>query len=92
MAMEVHGTLEHDMDRFIKECAYLFHDKQSRGHLSLALCIQFFKQHVSIALQHVLAFAIEMKIALMGHACSRPPITLDFMICMQVTLNGPWVK
>jgi hypothetical protein len=28
MAMEVHGTLEHDMDHFIKECAHLFHDKQ----------------------------------------------------------------
>jgi hypothetical protein len=78
MAMEVHGTLEHDMDRFIKECACLFNDKQSGGHLSLALCIQFFRQHVSIALQHVLTFVIEMKIALMGHVCSKPPITIRF--------------
>ncbi len=27
MAMEVHGALWHDIDRFIKECACLFHNK-----------------------------------------------------------------
>jgi hypothetical protein len=27
IAMEVHNTLEHDMDHFIKECAYVFHDR-----------------------------------------------------------------
>jgi len=27
MAMEVHGALRHDMDCFIKKCAYLFHHK-----------------------------------------------------------------
>ncbi len=27
MAMEVHGTPEHDMDHFIRECARLFHDR-----------------------------------------------------------------
>ncbi len=27
MAMEVHGAPGHDMDCFIKECAYLFHDR-----------------------------------------------------------------
>jgi hypothetical protein len=43
MAMEVHGTPKQDMDHFIKECAHLFHDKQSKSHLSLAFCIQFFK-------------------------------------------------
>jgi hypothetical protein len=48
MAMELHNTPEHDMDYFIKKCARLFHDKQSRGHLSLSFCIQFFKQHVNI--------------------------------------------
>jgi hypothetical protein len=42
MAMEVHGAPKCDMDYFIKECARLFHDKQSRGHLSLSFCIQFF--------------------------------------------------
>jgi hypothetical protein len=25
MAMEVHGIPQHDMDRFIRECAHLFH-------------------------------------------------------------------
>jgi hypothetical protein len=48
MAMEVHGELRHDMDRFIKECAYLFHDRQLKDHLSLSSCIQIFKQRVNI--------------------------------------------
>ncbi len=47
-AMEVHGTPERDMDRFIREFVHLFHDRRSKGHLSLSFCIQFFKQHVSI--------------------------------------------
>jgi hypothetical protein len=50
MAMEVHNTLKHDMDHFIKECAHLFHVKQSGGCLSLSFCIQFFRRRVSIAL------------------------------------------
>jgi hypothetical protein len=29
------------MNRFIKECAHLFHDRQPRGHLSLSFCNQF---------------------------------------------------
>jgi len=33
MAMEVHDTHRCDMDHFIRECAYLFHNRQSRGHL-----------------------------------------------------------
>jgi hypothetical protein len=41
MAMEVHGAPRHDMDHFIKECAHLFHNRQSKGHLSLSFCIQF---------------------------------------------------
>jgi hypothetical protein len=76
MAMEVHGTPGRDMDNFIRECACLFHDKRSRGNLSLSFCIQLFKQHVSITLQHALTSAIEKKIALVGDACSRPPITI----------------
>jgi hypothetical protein len=48
MAMEVHGAPEHDMDCFIREFVHLFHNRQSKGHLYLSFCIQFFKQHVSI--------------------------------------------
>jgi len=43
MAMDVHGTCVRDMDHFIKDCVHFFHDRQSRGHLSLSFCIQFFK-------------------------------------------------
>jgi len=38
--------------------------------------IQFFKQHVNIALQHVLPSTIQSKIVSAGDACSRPPITI----------------
>jgi hypothetical protein len=34
---EVHNALECDMDCFIKECARLFHNRWSGGHLSLFL-------------------------------------------------------
>jgi len=74
--MEVHNAIECDMDRFIKECARLFHNKQLRGHLSLFFCIHFFKQCVSIVLQDALASTIERKIALASDACSRSPTTI----------------
>jgi hypothetical protein len=78
MAMEVHNAPGCDIDCFIKECACLFHDRQSRNHLSLSFCIQFFKQHVSIVLQHVLASTIEGKIPLVSDVCSMLPITIRF--------------
>ncbi len=77
MAMEVHGTPGCDMDHFIRECVCLFHNKQSGGHLFLSFCTQFGKHHANIALQHVLASAMERKIALVGDACSRPPIIIQ---------------
>jgi hypothetical protein len=76
MTMEVHSAPQCDMDRFIKKCARLFHDRQSGGHLSLFFCIQFFTQHVNIILQRALASVIAKKIVLVGHASSRPPITI----------------
>jgi hypothetical protein len=76
MAIKVHGTLGRDMDCFIKECTCLFHDKQSKVIYPCLFCIQFFKQRVSIILQHALASIIERKIVLVGDACSRPPITI----------------
>jgi len=41
MAMEVHGAPRCDMDCFIKECACLFHDRQSRGHLFIYFLFNF---------------------------------------------------
>jgi hypothetical protein len=76
MAMEVHGTPGSNMDCFIRECAHLFHDRWSWSHLFLFSCIQFFRQHVNIVLQHALVFAIERKIMLASDVCSRPPITI----------------
>jgi hypothetical protein len=48
MAMEVHNTPMRDMDHFVKECAHLFHDRQSGSNLSLYFCIKFFRQRISI--------------------------------------------
>jgi hypothetical protein len=70
----VQSASERDMDRFVKECAYLFHDKQLEGHWSLSFCIQFFRQHVSIDVWCALVSTIKRKIVLVGDACSRPPI------------------
>jgi hypothetical protein len=41
MTMEVHDAFGHDMDHFIKECARLFHDRQSKGNLSLFFSFNF---------------------------------------------------
>jgi len=35
MAMKVHHTIGHDVDRFIRKCVRRFHDRQLGGHLSL---------------------------------------------------------
>jgi len=64
------------MDRFIRECARLFHSRQLGNHLSLSFYIQFFKHHVNFAFQRALAFAIERKFALAGDACFRFPIII----------------
>jgi len=72
MAMKVHNAPKCDMDCFIRECARLFHDKWSRGHLSLSFCIQFFKQHVNIAFQCALVSIVKRKIALTSDAYFRP--------------------
>jgi hypothetical protein len=50
MAMEVHDAPKCDMNWVIREHARLFHDRQSKGHLCLYFCIQFFKHHVIIVL------------------------------------------
>ncbi len=42
----------------------------------MSFCIQFFRQHVSIVLQHVLTFVIKRKIVLEVDACFRPPIII----------------
>jgi len=76
MAMEVHPAPRCDIDYFIGECAHLFHDRWSRGHLSLSFCIQFFKQCVSIALHNVLALTIKRKIALACDAYFKLPIII----------------
>jgi hypothetical protein len=39
IAMEVHCAPECDMDCFTRECAHLFHNRQSRDHLVLSICI-----------------------------------------------------
>jgi len=70
-AMEVHNASKRNMDRYIRECAHLFHDRRSGGHLSLFFCIQ----RVNIDLQYALASTIERKIKLEGDVCPKLPIT-----------------
>jgi hypothetical protein len=72
MAMEVHNAPR----CFIRECVCLFHNRQSKGHLSLYFSIQFFKQCINIIFQCALVFAIKKLIALVGDVYSMPPITI----------------
>ncbi len=76
MSMEAHDAFKHDMDHFIKECAHIFHDRRSKGHLSLSFCIHFSKLCVNIALQHALTSTIKRNIVLTWDLCSRPPNTI----------------
>jgi hypothetical protein len=64
----MHSALEHDMDFFIKKCARCFHNKQSKGHLFLSFCIQFFKQHVNVTFLCVLISTTRRKIMLASDA------------------------
>ncbi len=73
--MEVHDTLGHDMDRFIRECVHLS-TINNRKVIYLCLFAFIFSSNVLVSLQHVLAFVIERKIALGGDAYSRPPIII----------------
>jgi hypothetical protein len=41
MAIKVHGIPGWNMDHFIKECAYFFHDRWSKGHLSFFFAFNF---------------------------------------------------
>jgi hypothetical protein len=82
----------------IERSFILVHDRRFRGHLSLSFCIQFFKQHVNIALQHVLASVIERKIALVDvierkialvdDACSRLPIIIRSHVLHASNIKG----
>ncbi len=82
----------HDMDCFIKECVHSFHNKQSRGYLSLSFLHLIFQQCVIIAFHHALTYAIKKKIALVGDTFLNLLLLLDLMICMKVTLEGLWVR
>jgi hypothetical protein len=53
-----------------------FHDIRLKVHLSFFICIQFWKQCVSIVFLCVLAYVIEREIALTSDICSRPPIII----------------
>ncbi len=57
MAMEVHDTPRCDMDRFIRECACLFHGRRFGSHLSFFFTFNF-SSNVSIVFQHALASSI----------------------------------
>ncbi len=82
MTMEVHNTPMRNMDHFIMKCVHLFHNKQSGGHLSFSIYIQFFKQHVNISFQRVLASAVEKEIVLASDMCSRPAIIIRLHDCV----------
>ncbi len=80
------------MDHFIKEHVCFFLDRQSGNHLFLFFCIYFFRQCVDIAFQHALTSIIERKLSWQVMHVLNFPLSLDLTICMQMTLERPWVK
>jgi hypothetical protein len=60
-------------------CVFVFSTIDNQKVIYLCLfAFNFFRQCVSIAFQHALAFAIERKIVLVGDAYFRPPIIFKF--------------
>jgi hypothetical protein len=90
--MEVHNIHECDMDRFIRECVHLFHDRRSKDNLSFLFLHSIFQPHINIAFQHALTFVVEKKLHWQVMLVLDLPLLLYLTICMQVTLEGPWVK
>ncbi len=85
MAIEVHNTLEQNMDCFIMECARLFHDP--------CLFAFIFLGNVLVLLFSVLQFLIQREnLCWQVTFVLNLPLLLDLIICMQVTLKGPWAK
>jgi len=88
MAMEVHNIFRHDMDRFIRERVRFFHDKQSRGYLSLFfflhLVFQAMCQYCFLACFSLYYGKKDVFLNLL--------LLLDLMICMKATLERLWVK
>jgi hypothetical protein len=50
LCMEMHNIFTCDMDCFIRECVSLFHDRQSRGYLSLFFFAFSFSSNVLVLL------------------------------------------
>ncbi len=93
MAMEVHGIPRCDMDHLIiRGCACLFHDKRSRGHYSYLFAFNFFKNMLVLPFS-VLQLLLQKKRLCWQVMCVLDlPLLLDFIICMKVTLERPWVR
>ncbi|KAG6551070.1 hypothetical protein Mapa_007305 [Marchantia paleacea] len=51
LALELYGAMDTDFDMFVRECARAYHTRRHGVSLSLASCIAYFRQRVSIALR-----------------------------------------
>ncbi len=76
MAMEVHNMFRHDMDCFIRECVHLFHDKQSRGYLSLSLLHLIFQAMCQYCFSACFNLCYRKKDCIGGRYFSKPPMTI----------------
>jgi len=46
IAVKVHSALGHDVNHFVRECIRLFHNRRSKGHLSLSFLHSNFQGNV----------------------------------------------
>ncbi len=85
MVVHVHDTHGCDMNRFIRKCGRLFHNRQSKNHLILFVCIQFSRQCINITFQHALASILLLQRGIL--LILNLLLLLDFTICMRATLE-----
>ncbi len=56
--MEIYGHFHFHFDSFFNSCAHATIAHHQRSFLIITMCISYYQQHVSIALQHVQAIVI----------------------------------
>jgi len=82
MAMEVHGALWHDVNHFIKECACLFHNRESKEIIYFCFLKFNFLKNILILFFSMFNLYIERKISWKKMFVLCLLLLLDVTICM----------
>ncbi|KAG6547623.1 hypothetical protein Mapa_011072 [Marchantia paleacea] len=75
----LYGAMDINFDMFVRECVKAYHTKRNWVSLSLAYCIAYLRQHVSIALQRTLDGAIYRRALTLGDTSSDALLFVDHL-------------